>query len=284
MQSPRKYPGRDRVISRDSARDYLWREAIEGDRPHPCERPLPIHAIGLPSMFEGGKPLPVEMQARCRKCDGCLAHRRRLWTARAVHEIDVAGRTWFGTLTVAPANRLRFQYLAERACGVSHIEALDASERFAALSAQLGKEATRFMKRLRKQVGPFRYLLVTEAHKSGDPHLHMLLHEFGQPIRKAAIESHWNVGFSQWKLVEQDRRAAVYVCKYLAKDALTRVRASQRYGQATKLAFLAKTVTNGFEALSGAADVATVAETSDRDDATLSRDEGPLRASDVSHE
>lgn len=274
MRSPRKYPGRDRVVSRDSARDYLWRKAVQGDGRFPCERPVPIHAIGLPSMFEGGNPLPVEMGARCRQCEACLAHRRQLWTARAVHEIDVSARTWFGTLTVAPAHRFRFQVLAERAAGVSRLSALEPAEQFRLVAAQLNMEATRFFKRLRKQGAAFRYLLVTEAHKSGDPHLHLLLHESGEPVRKATLESHWNVGFSQWKLVGNERGAAVYVCKYLAKDALTRVRSSQRYGQATKVAFLAKTVVNGFEALSDAANVETRAETNGRDDDTLSQRRG----------
>ena len=112
----RKYPGRDRVISRDSARDYLYRQKIGyGASKHPCSDTRVIHAIGLPSQFEADRSkLPAEMQARCRKCPECLAHRRRLWTARAVDEIEVSSRTWFGTLTVKPFERFKYKLLAER--------------------------------------------------------------------------------------------------------------------------------------------------------------------------
>lgn len=191
-------------------------------------------------MFEKNTtPLPVELQARCRKCEGCLAHRRRLWTARAVDEIEASDRTWFGTLTVAPMQRFQLRVIAERKHlrrGGESLSSLEPSEQFKLLAGELGKEATKALKRLRKNTGArFRYLLVTEAHKSGDPHLHILIHEQDKPISKRQLEAVWKFGFSKWKLVDRDRGAAVYVCKYLAKDALTRVRASLKYGQAHKV-------------------------------------------------
>ncbi|ATW62975.1 replication initiator [Citromicrobium phage vB_Cib_ssDNA_P1] len=221
-------------MARDDARDYLWRQQL-GDG-HNCSRPVELPSIGLPSMLEPDRtPLPVTIMARCRKCPECLAHRRRLWTARAVDEVQASSRTWFGTLTVAPAHRVRLAYRAEakvlRAGGES-LSSLDRSERYRILANELGQEVTKWLKRVRKQSGAsLRYLLVAEAHKSGDPHMHILVHEDGDPVTKRMLQDQWRIGFSQWKLVDQDPGAAVYVCKYLAKDALTRVRASRRYGQ-----------------------------------------------------
>lgn len=242
----RRYPGRQRVVSRDDARDWLYRQKVGfGAAKHPCDNPTPIYAIGLPSFRNPEEgPLPVEMYARCRKCAGCLAHRRRLWTARAVAEISAANRSWFGTLTVRPSDRFVLRLKAEIAVHKRRCEpfsSLSEAEQFKAISDQLHIEATKWLKRVRASSGvPLRYLLVTEAHKSGDPHLHILLHETGQPVRKSMLEQQWKLGFSHWRLVDRDRQAAVYACKYLAKSALTRVRASQRYGQSSALSILSR--------------------------------------------
>src|SRR5205814_1472707 len=77
----------------------------------------------------------------------------------------------------------------------------------------------------------FRYLLIAEAHKSGVPHFHMLLHEpdVANTVRHATLRDQWRYGFTNFKLVS-DPRAAGYIAKYLAKDALARVRASKDYG------------------------------------------------------
>lgn len=238
--SPAKpYPGRDRVFSREAVRDVLFREYVkDGDtETYPCEAPRPIHVIGLPSMFDRtGGPLTAEVSARCRRCGNCLAHRRRLWTARAMDEIAAARRTWFGTLTFHPEAQFVYRLRAEAACQKRRREAfssLDAAEQFKYLVDHSGPEVTKFMKRVRKRASvPLRYLLVSERHKSGDPHFHLLLHEPREPVRKRLLEECWQHGFSHWRLVERDRGAATYACKYLAKEAETRVRASKRYGQA----------------------------------------------------
>lgn len=247
-----KYPGRDRVISRDDARDYLWRQSVHGNTVDPCEEPIVIHAIGLPSMFDpGGKPLPVEMQARCRKCSACLRHRRRLWTARAIDEIAASGRTWFGTLTARPSERLRIQWEAERAyLRPSHeaFSSLAYSDQFRYLARAMGKELTKYLKRIRKY-GALRYFAVFEAHKDGFPHVHLLIHEQQYMHRKRDLQDQWRIGFSHFKLTDREPAAAVYVAKYLAKDALTRVRASQSYGQPHLLRVRADAVVTAARAL-----------------------------------
>jgi hypothetical protein len=112
-------------------------------------------------------------------------------------------------------------------------ERLPPAEQFSLRHTEISRELTKYLKRVRKESGAkFRFLLVAEAHKSGLPHYHLLLHEHDQfrPVRKSVLEAQWKAyGFSKWRLIE-DERAARYVCKYLSKDAIARVRASIRYG------------------------------------------------------
>lgn len=243
---PKKYPGRQRVMSRDAAREVLWREQVvlsEQDPRTTCRSPIRLPAIGLPSQFEAVPgAITLEVPARCRRCPECLTHRRRLWTARAMDMCRVARRTWFGTLTVRPDDRFKLRLRAEQKrlwAGGEAMGHLDATEQFRLLALELGSEATRWLKRLRSSVeGDFRYLLVTEEHKTGDPHIHLLLHEFGPPIPKRVLEAQWRYGFSHWRLVGEDARAASYACKYLSKDLRTRVRASLGYGQTDAIRLL----------------------------------------------
>lgn len=225
------YPGRDFVTTSQTAANVRYKQRLPQSSKYPCLSPIPRYGIGLPDLVKAGPTLPVEIAARCRSCENCLAHRRQLWTARAVDEIAAARRTWFGTLTVAPAHRFRYEIAADllRPCGQSSQQWTE--QRFKVLASAVGKEVTLMFKRMRKQKHTFRYLLVTEAHKNGWPHFHLLLHENADPIRKRVLDEAWPLGFSNWKLVGDDPAGAVYTCKYLAKDALTRVRASQKYGQ-----------------------------------------------------
>lgn len=95
---------------------------------------------------------------------------------------------------------------------------------------EISKEITKYFKRLRKSGLKFRYVLVTEAHKDGYPHYHALVHEVSAQIPKQKLEEQWPFGFTTFRLVK-DMKAAYYIAKYLAKDARTRIRASQGYGQ-----------------------------------------------------
>lgn len=185
--------------------------------------------------FDRPKLTTAYVSVRCRKCSKCLAKRAKLWTARAIDEIAAANRTWFGTLTLSPEQQFRFRCLADRAVtlGGTRWRSLDETEQFKETVKQINPELTKFLKRARKNSGAvLRYLLVTEAHKSGLPHFHLLLHEHEHTATKVVLEAAWKLGFSKFKLVDQDKRASVYVCKYLAKSAITRVRASGKYGTA----------------------------------------------------
>lgn len=246
----RKYPGRQIVTDTDTVNEITYRNFInsEGDtslRPFQCERPYVQAAIGLPDAKRAmdrywtnrdqGKVF-TEVTSRCRKCPSCLAHRRRLWSARASDELKAAHRTWFATLTVAPHERfvatLAASGLAENA-GHGAWPSLDQQTKFKYLVKHLNQEIDRYFKRVRK-THSLRYLLVSEVHKDGFPHFHALIHEAASPLTKRLLENNWRLGFSQFRLVDSaDPRSAFYVCKYLSKDAQTRVRASRRYGQPT---------------------------------------------------
>lgn len=165
----------------------------------------------------------LDMDVPCRKCPQCLRAKQYLWQSRAIAEVIKAPRTWFCTFTVAPEHRVRFAVMARRRAG---------EENFSTISAEIGKAYTKFLKRLRKNSGcRLRYLVVIEEHKNGYPHLHALIHEVDDPISKRQIQAEWPYGFSTVKLVDTGAGSARYVCKYINKSAMARVRASQRYGQ-----------------------------------------------------
>lgn len=201
-----------------------------------CSRSKELHMFGYPDELlvahgmEPNRPVSQRVFVRCRKCPECLRHRARLWTARAMDETKVSVRTWFGTLTVSPERQTWARYSALKTIQRRMSDNTDETV-FAGMVNVIGKELTLYLKRLRK-VAPVRYLLVTEAHKSGLPHFHMLVHEYSGSISKRVLEDRWRFGFSHWRLIPPGNEAAAgYVCKYLAKDARTRVRASEHYGQ-----------------------------------------------------
>jgi hypothetical protein len=152
-------------------------------------------------------------------------------------EVKRVERTWFVTLTLSPHSQFQCQLRAEHRLARSGVNwhDLNAERQFTERSVEVGREATLWLKRVRKNTNAsLRYILVTEKHKSGLPHLHALVHEAKEgSIRARDLTGSWHLGFSQCKLVAQDenQKAAAYICKYLSKDCLSRVRASQGYGQ-----------------------------------------------------
>lgn len=184
-------------------------------------------------------PAWAELWTRCRRCNKCRAYKARMWMRRASAELAMAGRTWFSTFTLAPEVHARNLALcrAEVASNGCDFDALPVDEQFRQLCSRPGRELTKYLKRVRKESrGSFRYLLVAERHKSGQPHWHMLLHEYadGPPVKWDTLSRQWRWGFSQHKLVK-DQKAGLYVCKYISKSAATRVRGSARYGSSSHL-------------------------------------------------
>lgn len=181
------------------------------------------------------KSYALIMTVKCRKCDQCLKERARMWSRRAIAEIAEADRTWFGTITLSPEWHERFAAYARQKARKrlgEDFEALPPGQQFGLRNEFIGREFALMFKRLRKAGLKFRYLLVAEAHKSGLPHYHMLLHEHdGSFVRKVVLDASWKFGFAKWRLVSADGREARYVAKYLTKTAAARVRASLNYGR-----------------------------------------------------
>lgn len=194
-----------------------------------------------------GDHLTLEAEVRCRRCDSCRRYRAWVWRTRAEQEIQGAQRTWFLSLTLRPEEQVkglyRAQLKASRAGTPWHelvpregenFEGRLASEQFKQRVDALYPEVQLWLKRMRKNSGAkLRYLLVAEAHKSGEPHFHALLHEVtDRRATKRCIQQAWALGFSNAQLVA-DAKPAAYVCKYLSKSLAARVRASQHYGKAS---------------------------------------------------
>lgn len=205
---------------------YSWTLDLSGRCYAPAFRQL--RGVGDPVLARdrgphGVKQFFIDMHVRCRSCGWCLRQRSRAWESRASTETTRATRTWFITLTLSPANH--YLMLAQaRAAGRN-----DPSREFADRCWAIGKEITRYLKRIRKESGAkLRYVLVAEPHKSGLPHFHMLVHEQGGKVAWKTLTTQWKLGHSKAKLC--DAGSARYVAKYLSKDARARVRASVHYG------------------------------------------------------
>lgn len=236
---------------------------VQWDAAGDCEDPRTVEVWGRP---ERGRPGPagpwqafdlavfrqafepavpdkgtmtVLMEVQCRRCKACLKRRAARWAIRAHLELAVAPRTWFATFTFRPEERMRLQYQRELKLlqGSVRPAQLTQDEWWRELANECATELTKYFKRIRKESGaPLRYLLVAEAHKDGFPHFHALIHEvsWAYPLRHETLSRQWSCGYSRFKLVPTEGKVAYYVCKYLAKSALCRVRASQAYGSASK--------------------------------------------------
>lgn len=223
-------------VLRKSLRHVEWH--VAGNCQEPVFRELYARADGFTrqrvvrTATQG--PAWAELWTRCRRCDTCRAHRAAVWTRRAYAELELAPRTWFITLTVNPEWRTRWLAQARQAVRFNgcDYDQLPLDEQFRQLCSVANAELTKWLKRVRKESRTsFRYLLVCERHKDGAPHWHMLLHErLGfSPVLWKHMAHQWTCGWSKINLV-RTRGAASYVSKYISKSAVTRVRASARYG------------------------------------------------------
>lgn len=168
------------------------------------------------SPFWGGRILHADIYVRCRKCNECADHKRRVWQARALFEFANCERTWFLTCTMAFHARLEADTSGDPVKWIR-------------------REAQLFMKRIRKNTGlHIRYLCAVERHKDGTPHLHFLIHDMTGFLVKRAIQSEWRHGFSNCKLAEKDN--VFYVTKYIVKDLQGgRIPCSLRYGDSKRI-------------------------------------------------
>lgn len=230
-----------------------------------CERPImrELHSRHYDRdgtcRSSAGKPpaRTVRLSVRCRRCAACLARRRYLWASKAKNEIGLGVRTWFVTLTFDEQQHFEAQLAATQRLakqGVS-FKLLSDDEQFLERHKELGRKLTLYLKRLRahtmlckrydanqkkwvvayKYRARFRYLIVSERHKTGLPHYHMLLHELdGNAPLKWGVLHHHAVDSKLFGFIFEaklaDAETAAYVTKYLTKSPEARVRASGRYG------------------------------------------------------
>lgn len=216
---------------------------VEWDISSNCEKPVCVEVNGQKGhamTSEGTKVrrngfTRVIMETRCRQCGPCLRYRSQQWAARAEREVRAATRTWFCTFTLSPhEHHMSWVRICQhlRQTGVSP-DALSATEGFKLRADAAQRLFQLAMKRVRKAgKSQIKYLLVVESHKSGLPHLHALVHEYGAPLSKRQLQGEWPHGHSLVKLIDENQASSIrYVCKYLAKQAVSRVRASMHYGE-----------------------------------------------------
>lgn len=183
-------------------------------------------------------------KVRCRKCGPCRRAMRNYWGYAAMQQTLLSaaegGRTWFGTLTLAPEMQVELLLRARKRSKVPDAEwwqVADCEERYRRVCDEFLREVQKYWKRLRNDGHVFKYLAVFEPHKSGKPHCHFLLHELqGDHILKRELRDRWPNGFIAATLVggraaksPDPAKAAWYAVKYLSKCNQSRVRASHDY-------------------------------------------------------
>ena len=89
-------------------------------------------------------------------CEECLRLRAADWRMRAISEMREAGRTWFGTLTLAPEqHHIMLSRARQRLwSGGTDFDALSPHDQFMERMTEIGKEVTLYLKRVRKGAEP----------------------------------------------------------------------------------------------------------------------------------
>jgi hypothetical protein len=184
--------------------------------------------------LQDGRSIFVTLTVRCRKCEKCLSARAARWRYRVKHEHSKAVRSWFSTLTLRPdvhehiANQCRLHFIRN---GLD-FDMLPEKDQWKELVKAHGRLTTLFYKRVRKAGARIRYCQVAEKHKSGLLHWHVIIHEPSpdHPALHAVLKKAWEWGFSDFKLADNSHEVT-YICKYLTKSVLAKVRASTDYGK-----------------------------------------------------
>lgn len=224
--------------------------AFEWDLNSYCEAPLArtLHARGyVPGVMRKHKwatnPKSLSLHLSgipCRKCPKCRYVRQSEWTDRILMEMAMSERNWFVTLTLSPEehHRVFMEEIAFRnSSGWLDTDFDKEADEWRLRCDGVSKLLTRYLKRVRKPLAgeddvSFRYVAVTEPHKSGLPHLHLIMTERAGSLTYRRICERWTQhGFADASLVKEPVAAGKYVAKYLTKDSSTRIRASLRYGQ-----------------------------------------------------
>lgn len=182
----------------------------------------------------------TDYYVRCRRCVACRKAHAAWWFHRTNRELEASPRAWFGTLTLNPEAHAIMRARAMKRLRLDAVgwDTLDPDRQFAERHKEIGRELSKWLKRVRAQAGyeagrktvPLRYCLVAEKHKSGLPHYHVVICESEVKVPHRILREQWKLGFVKFTVVKEPSRAAHYVSKYLSKCAEARVRASLHFG------------------------------------------------------
>ena len=181
-----------------------------------CRRPVVRDRFARPPghdlLVAPGRPIPIwcEMSMKCSNCEVCLRKRASLWRRRAMQEIAESERTWFVTLTLRPEEQYRALAAGLRKAGFDG----EPCDEFRARVVEIGAWLTLALKRLRKKTGArLHYVVVYERHKTGLPHVHLLIHEQDRGgVKYADIQYMWPHGYISAKLVADNKQAGEWIC------------------------------------------------------------------------
>lgn len=270
-------------LKRDSSGLPVVDWGLSANSKNPCKTPVKVattyayHDV----MKEEGYAGQLHIHARCRKCDKCGNAKRSLWAYRAYAEGEkTAGRSWFVTFTFGRGehwDKLTRSPVSFKGSDILELEvqkrALEAnipipsvgSPAWSIMASQAARGlVSSAIKRLRKATakrGRFRFLAVVEKHKSGWPHVHLILYEGAtNTLTFNAIRKCWqgfSMGWTSAELVRKGDKAedgnteissavgAAYITKYLGKDASSVVWASVRFGEGWTARGLLQSVPDG---------------------------------------
>lgn len=191
-----------------------------------CDNPVRVHRHG-----RGGKGLhsvEVEWDAPCRQCDKCIEVRRRLWRNRLRAELAAHSHNFLVTLTFTDA--------------MLAIASMRSDGTPGSLERECYEPVQRYLKRLRKRMGDFRFVAIFErGDLNGRPHFHLVIHRRVYTPLRAFEEANTTrggrvVSVRLWPArmrseLVRTRGVASYLAGYLTKSADGRPRASLGYGR-----------------------------------------------------
>lgn len=221
--------------------------------------------FGGEAVSSPGNMVDVTMKAPCRRCEACLRNKRAQWALRCVHENQRAVKTYFTTLTLAPdawvlidARARNRAWEADDETGelVNRWDQWTDHQRSWFFFLELGKEVTKYLKRLRKSLAPYCKLRYSMFNEKGDEnereHVHLLVHIYPDPVAVKCYgpeypwDAVWWHQVRAWKFYEIAPRVPLgiatseqvrhaekggwYVAGYLQDSSHNRARASLRYG------------------------------------------------------
>lgn len=192
-------------------------------------------AVGV-ALHQGQPAMELVAYHPCRQCGKCRLIRKWQWEMRMKYETTISERTWFVTLTLSAKARADMnRQVAIRANNDRVL--LRERERWQYQDEVMYDWVRDYLKRCRYHFEAWggarlRFVSVSEAHKDGTPHMHLLMHTKANITYRLLRRAKWGHGFVDARLA--DAETSEYLTKYLTKQA-GRVRASQWYGDSARV-------------------------------------------------